>query len=87
MSRDRDMDHATAMIQAAVVMMREDNIEQLKKYLDMGGYLVTLGSDAHKEEHASRRFSEALRALKDLGFQNIYYYKNRIPYPITIERT
>ena len=36
MSRDRDMDHATGLILAAVVIMREDNIDQLKKYLDMG---------------------------------------------------
>ena len=36
MSRDRDMDHATGLILASVVIMREDNIDQLKKYLDMG---------------------------------------------------
>ena len=36
MSKDRDMDHATGMILAACLMMREDNIDQLKKYLDMG---------------------------------------------------
>jgi len=36
MNRDRDMDHATGLILASVVMMREDNIDQLKKYLDMG---------------------------------------------------
>ena len=36
MQRDRDMDHATCMILASCVIMREDNIDQLKKYLDMG---------------------------------------------------
>lgn len=36
MQRDRDMDHATALILASCVIMREDNIAQLKKYLDMG---------------------------------------------------
>lgn len=36
MSRDRDMDHATGLILASCVMLREDNVDQLKKYLDMG---------------------------------------------------
>jgi len=36
MSKDRDMDHATGLILASCLMMREDNIDQLKKYLDMG---------------------------------------------------
>ena len=36
MSKDRDMDHATGMILGACLIMREDNIDQLKKYLDMG---------------------------------------------------
>ena len=36
MSKDRDMDHATGLILGACLIMREDNIDQLKKYLDMG---------------------------------------------------
>ena len=36
MIRGRDMDHATGMILGACTILREDNIDQLKKYLDMG---------------------------------------------------
>ena len=36
MIRGRDMDHATGMILGACTILREDNIPQLKKYLDMG---------------------------------------------------
>lgn len=36
MQRDRDMDHATGLILGACTILREDNIDQLKKYLDMG---------------------------------------------------
>ena len=57
----------------------------LAKYSDMGGYLITLGSDAHRQEGASYGFREALRTIEALGFKNIYYYKGRRPYPITIE--
>ncbi len=58
--------------------------EILKKYFDMGGYLITLGSDAHIAENASFCFYEAINTLKEIGFKNIYYYKNRKAYQINI---
>ena len=36
MNRMRDMDHATGLILAALTIANENNIDQLKKYLDMG---------------------------------------------------
>ncbi|MBE6958301.1 MAG: hypothetical protein E7447_04035 [Ruminococcaceae bacterium] len=36
MQRNRDMDHATGLILISCVIMREDNIDLLKKYLDLG---------------------------------------------------
>lgn len=59
--------------------------EILKKYFNMGGYLLTLGSDAHIAENASSCFEPAIDMIKKLGFQNIYYYQNRKAYPINIE--
>lgn len=56
----------------------------LERYYNMGGYLITLGSDAHRREDASQYFREALQAIKGIGFKAIYYYKNRIPYKITL---
>lgn len=58
--------------------------EILKKYFDMGGYLITLGSDAHIAENASYCFDKAIDALKEIGFKNIYYYKNREAHKIKI---
>ena len=52
----------------------------LKKYRRMGGYLITLGSDAHVAEEASVNFEAAKRHLKSLGFENIFYYKKRRSY-------
>lgn len=49
----------------------------LRRYRDMGGYLVTLGSDAHVAPNAAKYFDEALECLRELGFKHIYYYKNR----------
>lgn len=58
--------------------------EILKKYFDMGGELITLGSDAHVAENASYCFDKAIETLKAIGFKNIYYYKKRKAYQITI---
>ena len=60
------------------------NKEILKKYFDMGGYLITLGSDAHIAENASFCFDKAIDTLKEIGFKNIYYYKNRKAQQINI---
>ena len=56
----------------------------LKKYFDMGGYLLTIGSDAHIAQNASYCFDKAIENLKEIGFKNIFYYKERKAYQITI---
>ncbi len=56
----------------------------LKEYRRLGGYLITLGSDAHVAKNASFGFGAARNALRTLGFENIYYYKKRRPYQIEI---
>ena len=58
--------------------------EILKKYRAMGGYLVTLGSDAHVIEEAAANFDQALALLNELGFKNVYYYKKRRVLPIPV---
>lgn len=59
-------------------------IDIIKKYYDMGGRLITLGSDAHAAENASKAFGETVEALKKIGFKNIYWYKSRKPIAIEI---
>lgn len=49
----------------------------IRKYKEMGGYLITPGSDAHIAENSANSFDEALKMLKDIGFEKIYYYKDR----------
>ena len=49
----------------------------LKSYYDMGGRLLTLGSDAHVTANASRNFDRAICEIKKIGFDSIYYYENR----------
>jgi histidinol-phosphatase (PHP family) len=60
------------------------DIEFIKLYRDMGGYLITLGSDAHTEAKAANAFPETLSLLKNLGFKHIYYFEKRIPVQCSI---
>ncbi len=49
----------------------------LKLYKELGGEIITLGSDARKPEDICHEFKEAERLLKEIGFEAIYYYKDR----------
>ncbi len=40
----------------------------LRLYRDLGGTIVTIGSDSHKREHLGAWVSDAQKELRDLGF-------------------
>ncbi len=54
--------------------------EILKRYYDLGGRAVTLGSDAHKKENIAVAFSEATQMLKEIGFTHGSYFVKRKRY-------
>ena len=49
----------------------------VKLYRSMGGYLVTTASDAHIAENCANAFDKVYDFLRETGFKNVYYYKNR----------
>lgn len=51
----------------------------LNRYKELGGKLLTIGSDAHSPDRISCLFNEYSKAIKDCGFSELYYYKNRKP--------
>ena len=57
----------------------------IKRYKELGGKLLTIGSDAHKTEHIGLHFEELPELLADCGFKEYHVYKNRvaIPHPLT----
>lgn len=56
----------------------------IRQYYDMGGRLITVGSDAHKPEHIALGFDKTFKMLKNIGFENYYIYKSRKPVPVSI---
>ena len=66
--------------------LKEPNpcIATIKKYKEMGGKLITLGSDAHKTEQIGVGYDKISGILKECGFNSYFTYKNRKPIEYTI---
>lgn len=56
----------------------------IKKYYSLGGRLITVGSDAHVPENASLNFDKAIGFIKEVGFENVYYFKDRKSYSMGV---
>ena len=49
----------------------------LKRYKELGGKRITIGSDAHKKEDIFYQVEEVIKLLKDIGFKSYSTFKNR----------
>ncbi len=61
---------------------REDFYPQkdiLKRYKELGGKILTIGSDAHKVHRVGDEFEFAKQYIKDCGFNEVAYFKERKP--------
>ncbi|MEG1291639.1 MAG: histidinol-phosphatase HisJ family protein [Lachnospiraceae bacterium] len=52
----------------------------LKRYKELGGSIITIGSDAHKPEHVAYDFQKVSAILKHAGFEYYTVFKHRIPH-------
>lgn len=53
------------------------SMDLLKMYHDMGGEIVTVGSDAHVAEHVGLVSAEGYKILKEAGFRYISTFEDR----------
>lgn len=51
----------------------------LKLYRELGGTILTIGSDTHKPEHLAAYVRETMAELKELGFTSICTFQNMKP--------
>lgn len=51
----------------------------LKRYLQLGGEILTFGSDAHSPEHYQYHFNDAAELAKTLGFRYYCTFRERKP--------
>ncbi len=61
--------------------LREANpcMDVLKRYRQLGGEIITVGSDAHKPKQVAEYFHRAADMLLECGFQYYTIYQNRTP--------
>jgi len=51
----------------------------IKRYRELGGEIITIGSDAHTPEHIGYDFKKVPDILKSAGFEYLTIFKNRKP--------
>ena len=57
----------------------------LKLYKELGGTILTVGSDSHKEEHLGAHIQDVYNEIKKLGFEYVYTYEQMKPIAHRIE--
>lgn len=56
----------------------------IRRYKELGGRIITVGSDAHKSEKVGAYIKEAVEIIADAGFGEITVFENRKPRFISI---
>ena len=56
------------------------SLEIITRYRELGGEIITIGSDAHTPKDLARHFKEANALLKKAGFSYFTTFVNRKPY-------
>ncbi|MCL2575672.1 MAG: histidinol-phosphatase HisJ family protein [Defluviitaleaceae bacterium] len=56
----------------------------LRRYVELGGEIITVGSDAHRTEYIGQHFSVAYKLLVDLGVTHITSFTKRKPTQIKL---
>ncbi len=59
--------------------------EILKRYHELGGQILTLGSDAHRAEDLGSHFKQAREIIEYAGFTSLAIYRNRVPQFLTLQ--
>lgn len=55
------------------------DFEILKRYRQLGGEIITIGSDAHNKSFIGHRFEYFKARLKEAGFSHVAHYEKRRP--------
>ncbi len=59
-------------------------LDILRRFRELGGKYITLGSDAHKAERISQNFDTAIELIKTAGFDAYCYYEKHCPVEVKI---
>lgn len=51
----------------------------LKRYRELGGEVITIGSDSHNADNIAAHFQRAAHVLKECGFRYYCVFEKRSP--------
>lgn len=58
----------------------------VRRFKELGGELLTLGSDAHFTEHVGAGINQGYEIAESCGFKYVTYFKDRKPVQVKIEK-
>ena len=82
-SRNKGIEINTAGVRKGLPYMHPKE-QILEWYQNLGGTIITLGSDAHKAEDIGKGIEEATKLLQQKGFKTVSIFENRIEKKIEI---
>ena len=62
-------------------------VDVLKRFKELGGKYLTVGSDAHFTEHLGADIDMAYSAILEAGFDSVTFFQKRTPMQMKIERS
>ena len=51
----------------------------IQRYRELGGKIITIGSDAHTTNRVGEHVSEAMRIVRECGFEEVAVFENQNP--------
>ena len=60
-------------------------VDIIKRFKELGGEFVSVGSDAHYAEHLAMGIDVAYKAAIEAGFESITFFQKRTPIQMKIE--
>ncbi len=76
-SKDKCLEINTSCGTGGCLFLPDTDI--ITRYLQLGGKLLSFGSDAHEASNYLNKADQLKQLLKGLGVKELYYYKNRQP--------
>ena len=54
------------------------NFEQVQRYYDMGGRIITVGTDSHTSDRVGEHVEEVIQEYQDIGFDDVSTFTKRV---------
>ena len=78
---DKGLDFNSKLLGNDISLLPNPVPEALKRYKELGGRIITIGSDAHTPEKVACGFEKMCEIAKSCGFDEYFTYEKRIPTP------